>query len=314
MSIDALKQATGLATRSDTNDSAVQLSGSAIGLSVSRVRDNREAILALLKHAMREGINADYAIVPGTNGKPSLLKPGAEKICSMFGMAVDPSVEDLSTSDAVKYRVTARLTTIASGAFLGSGVGEASSAEEKYQWRAAVHPDEFENVDPDRRRIKYKADGTHIKQVRENHADKANTVLKMAKKRAMIDAVLTVTAASDMFTQDMTDADGNVTGTKAALPNNQHRQAPAPAQQTHQAPTPASTAQSTSEPKTAPPERFSGATISEAQGKRFYAIYKGSGKQDSEVKAYCVNLYGNADSRFMPVSVYEQAVEWARGN
>ena len=32
--------------------------------------------------------------------------------------------------------------------------------------------------------------------------DAANTVLKMAKKRSFVDAVLTATASSDMFTQD----------------------------------------------------------------------------------------------------------------
>ena len=33
----------------------------------------------------------------------------------------------------------------------------------------------------------------------------ANTVLKMAKKRAQIDAVLTVASLSEIFTQDMED-------------------------------------------------------------------------------------------------------------
>ncbi len=37
----------------------------------------------------------------------------------------------------------------------------------------------------------------------DNPADEYNTVLKMAKKRAHIDAMLTATAASDIFTQDL---------------------------------------------------------------------------------------------------------------
>ena len=36
-------------------------------------------------------------------------------------------------------------------------------------------------------------------------ADTYNTVLKMAKKRAHVDAIITVTAASDIFTQDVED-------------------------------------------------------------------------------------------------------------
>jgi hypothetical protein len=43
------------------------------------------------------------------------------------------------------------------------------------------------------------------KQVRTNPADVANTILKMAKKRAQVDAVITATAASDIFTQDIED-------------------------------------------------------------------------------------------------------------
>ncbi len=38
-------------------------------------------------------------------------------------------------------------------------------------------------------------------------ADTYNTVLKMAKKRAFVDASLTATAASDIFTQDVEDMD-----------------------------------------------------------------------------------------------------------
>lgn len=34
-----------------------------------------------------------------------------------------------------------------------------------------------------------------------------NTILKMAKKRAFVDAVLTATAASDIYTQDLDDDD-----------------------------------------------------------------------------------------------------------
>ena len=39
----------------------------------------------------------------------------------------------------------------------------------------------------------------------DNPADHYNTVFKMAKKRALVDAVLTTTAASDIFTQDLED-------------------------------------------------------------------------------------------------------------
>ena len=43
----------------------------------------------------------------------------------------------------------------------------------------------------------------------DNPADYYNTVLKMAKKRAHVDAMLTATAASDIFTQDLEDLKAN---------------------------------------------------------------------------------------------------------
>jgi hypothetical protein len=41
------------------------------------------------------------------------------------------------------------------------------------------------------------------KQEHDNPADFYNTCEKMGKKRALVDATLTVTAASDIFTQDI---------------------------------------------------------------------------------------------------------------
>ena len=43
----------------------------------------------------------------------------------------------------------------------------------------------------------------------DNPADNYNTVRKMGKKRALVDAVLTCTAASDIFTQDLEDLKAN---------------------------------------------------------------------------------------------------------
>ena len=48
-------------------------------------------------------------------------------------------------------------------------------------------------------------------------ADVYNVVLKQAKKRALVDAVLTATAASDLFTQDLEDLSSVVEVAAAAL-------------------------------------------------------------------------------------------------
>lgn len=147
-----------------------------------------------------------YGVIPGTK-VPSLYKPGAEKLMSIFRLVADPEVEDLGENGEAHYRVKVKIYS-ASGNLLGAGIGECSSQEEKYSWRRAVCKEEFEATPVDRRRVKfskYQGKVEETQQVRTNPADVRNTCLKMAKKRGLVDGVLTVTAASDLFTQDVED-------------------------------------------------------------------------------------------------------------
>jgi hypothetical protein len=57
------------------------------------------------------------------------------------------------------------------------------------------------------KKYRYRKDGDGGKIENEDIADVYNTVLKIAKKRAHIDATLTVTGAADLFTQDLIDED-----------------------------------------------------------------------------------------------------------
>ena len=167
-----------------------------------RARINR--LQEVMKAVMKDGTH--FGVIPGTP-KPTLYKAGSEVILATFRIAVDPVVEDLSTPDCARYRVLCRGITV-SGELVGTGVGEASSDEEKYRWRKAVCDQEWDETDPDRRRAKWSKSGNsayQTKQVRTSPADVANTVLKMAKKRAQIDLTLTATAASDVFSQDIED-------------------------------------------------------------------------------------------------------------
>ncbi len=88
----------------------------------------------------------------------------------------------------------------------GHRIGEAFSAESKYQWRSVVCDEEWNEIPKDRCRTKWKKgnNGAYVvRQVRAEMEDLVNTVLKVAKKPAQIDTVLTVTAASDIFAQDL---------------------------------------------------------------------------------------------------------------
>ncbi len=161
-------------------------------------------IQAVMSQVMRKGHH--YGKIQGCGPKPTLLKPGAEVVCMTFQIALaDLQVEDLSTDDAVRYRVKT-IGQTPDGVVRGVGIGEASSDEAKYRWRAAVSDEEWDATPASRRRVKYARDSRYNKrQVRTDPSDHANTVLKMAKKRAFVDLTLTATAASDVFTQDLED-------------------------------------------------------------------------------------------------------------
>ena len=179
-------------------------------LSENDIQEQVNVIQRLMKKIMQKDVH--YGVIPGCGIKPALLKPGSEKILSTFRIAVDPIIEDCSSEDEVSYRVLARGVNWQTGTYLGSGVGVASSNEEKYKWKKASCKEEFEETPENRKRIKYGRDqrGQALKifQIRQNPADVANTILKMAKKRAQIDMTLTVTAASDIFTQDIDETEG----------------------------------------------------------------------------------------------------------
>lgn len=195
--------------------------------------DELKKQVQIIQHAMKAVMKTGqhYGTIPGCGDKPTLLKPGAEKICATFRLS--PAYQITKTELAGghrEYEITCTLTHINSALVFGQGVGCCSTMEGKYRFRNAgrVCPE----CDTEDTIIKGKEeygggwlcfarkggcgakfkDGDQIiesqqpgKVDHDNPADYYNTVLKMAKKRAHVDAVLTVTAASDIFTQDIED-------------------------------------------------------------------------------------------------------------
>lgn len=173
-------------------------------LTAADVRAQVNLIQDVMRSVMIDGTH--FGKIPGTQSV-SLYKAGAEKLMATFRLGSDVDVDDLAGPGEVHYRVKYKLLS-PDGRLLGVGVGECSSQEEKYAWRRPVCKEEFDDTPENLRRIKYKqwqGRAEKQQQVRTNPADVRNTILKMAKKRAMVDAVLTVTAASDIFTQDIED-------------------------------------------------------------------------------------------------------------
>jgi hypothetical protein len=198
-------------------------------LATSEVIARAKQIREVMESVMKKDVH--YGVIPGTQ-KPTMYQPGADVLAVTFRIA--PKIgrlEDLSSDDDVRYRITVQGFHQISGEMLAEGVGECSSNEEKYRWRKPVCDEEWKETAEDRRREKWaRGQGGKTykqKQIRTSPADVANTVLKMAVKRGKIAMILNATAASDVFAQDLEDLSEELRESLA----DEHRDAPAPIQQ-----------------------------------------------------------------------------------
>ena len=175
--------------------------------SAPEIRDRVNLIQTVMQSVMKK--DTHYGTIPYTP-KPTLYKAGAEVLCMTFKIAQEYKVEDLSTTGEARYRVTCTGRHQITGQILGEGLGECSSMEEKYAYRAAVCKEEFDAAPESQKRVKWSKGKNgnaaySVNQIKTNVADLANTILKMACKRAMVAMTLNVTAASDIFSQDLED-------------------------------------------------------------------------------------------------------------
>ncbi|NBI08397.1 hypothetical protein [Senegalia massiliensis] len=108
--------------------------------------------------------------------KDSLLKPGAEKILMLMGLSSEYEIiEKTQDYEDGFFAFTVRCILKKNDQIITQGLGSCNSKERKYQ---------------SAKQDVYMLD---------------NTCLKMAKKRAQVDATLTVASLSDIFTQDTED-------------------------------------------------------------------------------------------------------------
>ena len=164
---------------------------------ISEVLEVHEFVRDMLRKVLKN--DEDYGVIPGTP-KPSLYKPGAEKICLAFGCAphyelieseIDHSKEVKWTKKKKDYKTKAETieTGVSLGVYryvykckiirsdgrvVGEGQGVCSTMESKY-------------IDRPR--------------------DCENTACKMSQKRAFVAAVLNAFGLSGLFTSDMGDDD-----------------------------------------------------------------------------------------------------------
>jgi hypothetical protein len=203
-------------------------------MTVEQAVQRKQQINEFISSVMVDG--EDYGKMPAT-AKKVLLKPGAEKLCSIFGLAPRYIIEseaedwigDLHAGEPFfNYRYRCQLYR--GDRFMGEAIGSCNSWESKYRYRQTARAcptcaGEFiiqgkaeygggwlcfkkkggcgAKFAQDDERITSQQIG---KVVNPDVADLVNTLQKMAQKRALVAAVLVVTNCSDAFTQDLEDS------------------------------------------------------------------------------------------------------------
>ena len=137
---------------------------------MEQARNRRDELEQIVFHVLQKDI--DYTVLE--NRRLCLLKPGAEKLCDYYGYAIQFELVQSSSShinEQAMYMVKAILRDNMSQQIIAEGLGLASSQESRYAGKKSM--------------------------------DVANTILKIAKKRALVDAAITAVGGSFLFTQDM---------------------------------------------------------------------------------------------------------------
>lgn len=149
----------------------------------------RKRLQEFVQTQLKPGLTRDYAVIPGTN-KPSLLKPGAEKLANIFQLGsrivsmekdVDPIMQ------FAMFTCTMELFHIPTGKVICQCQGSANTMEKK--------------------------------QANKDFGFQLNALSKMAQKRAYVGAVIIAVGASDFFSQDMDGAPKSPTTARASVPN-----------------------------------------------------------------------------------------------
>jgi len=275
--------------------------------------------VALIQEVMQKvmKINTHYGVIPGCGDKPTLLQPGAQKLCLTFRLAPEfkITVTDLG-NDHREYDVSCTMRHISTGAVWGEGVGVCSTKESKYKYRTGGGESteiqipktywDLWKTDP-KAAMKILVDAANAggiegnkfgkkknesgqwvittfgeKVEHDNPADYWNTCKKIACKRALVSGTIQATSASDIFTQDLEDMrDNGLIQTVNVTPQT----APTTTQTQQQHPEPQAKAQeqsSETQEKTYPPS--SGKKITTGQVGLIQARCAATGHKDEALK------------------------------
>jgi hypothetical protein len=208
-------------------------------LSIEQAIERRNQVVAYVKKAFVKEV--DFGAIAGTD-KPTLLKPGAEKLCSLFQLtprfAVVASVVDWDGSthggEALFY-YHYKCSLYRGPYLIAEGEGSCNSHEKKYRYRYAdrvcpscgqptikrskfpprdapeMEPGWYCHTKAGGCGANFDADAPAIVEQKVGQvlnpdvAEQLNTIQKMGQKRALVAATLIAVNASEFFTQDLED-------------------------------------------------------------------------------------------------------------
>lgn len=127
-------------TRADAQRADVVASDFMPVFSVQQAVERKKMVNQFISGVLVE--TEDYGTIPGTSTKKVLLKPGAEKLCSIFGLSVtyseDKIIEDWTGAEhggEPLFYYSYRCQLSRGGRFMGEAIGSCNSWESKYRYR-----------------------------------------------------------------------------------------------------------------------------------------------------------------------------------
>ena len=227
---------------SDKNEVTVQTQQSTAitDMSIGQLKSQVILIQDAMKSVMQYGQH--YGVVPGCGDKKVLLKPGAEKLSLLFRLAPHFEaqygggifVTDLPGGHK-SFEVRCAIVHIPTNQVFAVGVAICSTMETKYRYRNGLPICPFCGAEAVFKSKKhgegffcwnkkggcgatFEAEDEKItsqktgRREHDNPADYFNTCIKIGKKRAYVDGIVSATACGDIFTQDLDRRDEDDVG------------------------------------------------------------------------------------------------------
>lgn len=189
--------------RAEVTDIVPQEDGMTMVVQPEEAKRRLVQLQSFVRSVMHKG--EDYGRIPGTQ-KDTLYKAGAEKLSEIYGLSPEYLVEVATENwEAMFFYFRIRCILKRGDRYVSAGLGSCNTREEKYAWRWVGEKYIPAGVDKKSLRCKKGKFGWSYRIPNDDIATQVNTVLKMAKKRAFVDAVITATRSSGIFTQDLED-------------------------------------------------------------------------------------------------------------